>query len=62
MLSMTRNFFVLSLFCIFMHDAWLRVQSYECSVNKEFPKENDLLIQRQYKEDYAVLLIEVQVH
>ena len=41
---------------------WLRVQDYESSVNKEFPKENNLLIQRQYKEDYAVLLIEVQVH
>jgi hypothetical protein len=42
MLRMThpsRNFFVLSLFCVQCMFVWLRVQGFESSVNKVFQKE-----------------------
>ncbi len=42
MLRMThpsRNFFVLSSFCVLCMCVWLRVQGFESSVNKEFQKE-----------------------
>jgi hypothetical protein len=42
MLRMThpsRNFFVLSLFCVLCMFVWLRVQGFESSVNKVFQKE-----------------------
>jgi hypothetical protein len=41
----SRNFFVLTLFCAFMHVCWLKVQGFESSVNNDFRKENDVLIQ-----------------
>ncbi len=51
-----RNFFVLC----FHSFVWLKVQGKESSVNNQFQKENDLLIQR--KKCYTVLLFEVRVH
>jgi hypothetical protein len=35
----SRNFFVLSLFCVLCMIVWLRVQGFESSVNKVFQKE-----------------------
>ncbi len=34
----SRNFFVLSLFCVLCMFVWLRVQGFESSVNKVFQK------------------------
>jgi hypothetical protein len=41
----SRNFFVLSLFCVFVHVCMAKSVGLGSSVNKDFLKENDVLIQ-----------------
>jgi hypothetical protein len=52
MLRMThpsRNFFVLSLFCVLCMFVWLRVQRFESSVNQVFQKEKLVNSKRENK-------------